>query len=195
MKLRGILALVTAGTLALTALPTVAQIIPVSDTLTTYRNGVQVDNRTVFEDQEPMAAPALIDHNTVNLGLYGAPILIFEPDGRTLSDIVGVVNGGGLQGLGFLSDPFGVTAQELAAWFGGTASGTTWTVTPFRTFDENPVTGITLDVTHFVNPSLQAAGYTAVFTSDGDVPDGGLTVALLGFALVGVEGLRRNLRK
>ena len=32
-------------------------------------------------------------------------------------------------------------------------------------------------------------------SSETSVPDGGLTVALLGFALVGVEGLRRKLRK
>ena len=56
--------------------------------------------------------------------------------------------------------------------------------------------GIVVDLSPLINPLGGAAAGKAYFFSDGNsVPDGGLTVALLGFALAGIESLRRKMRK
>jgi len=175
----------------------------ISDVLSLYQNGGLTDLRTVFETQEPMAAPAVMDHNLANGALAGHIFLLLEEgsnpadyQNRALwSDMVGIVNTGTQAspsyGLGFLSDP--LNEQLVFDSFGVIVNGTP-TIFVDSVFVESA--GLVIDVTHFISPAFLSQGYTATFTSDVDaVPDGGLTISLLGFALVGVESLRRKLSK
>jgi hypothetical protein len=54
---------------------------------------------------------------------------------------------------------------------------------------------ITKDINILANPGVISIGLSDVQQSFHQIPDGGLTLALLGFAMVGVEGLRRRLAK
>jgi hypothetical protein len=54
-------------------------------------------------------------------------------------------------------------------------------------------TGKPVSATLYLDPGLQAAGYTAYFTSDGDVPEpAAWTLMLVGFGLAGAGLRRRN---
>jgi hypothetical protein len=48
-----------------------------------------------------------------------------------------------------------------------------------------------VDVSYLLDPSLQAQGYTASFSSDGEVPEP-TTVLLLGSGLLGLAGYGRK---
>jgi hypothetical protein len=111
----------------------------------------------------------------------------------------------------FTDDNLGPSQGGLTTSVGGTLSGSTLTINAFSsvgtysslTFNTTPFSGSVFDPIDL--PAGSTLGLKAVITADGagqqsfdasaSVPDGGLTVAFLGFVLVGLEGLRRRLTK
>jgi hypothetical protein len=173
--------LISAGALALAAVPAFA--IP-SDVMVYYNNNNVVASATAVEDGTEASGQLYvipeIPEADLNPAQNGHPIALVEPD-SSISDIFGLATIGTVCPLGFMSDPIDLNLAQL--YFGPEAG---WTFV-------SEVDGQVYDATAFLSPSSQSAGFTATFTSDGDVPDGGLTLALLGFALAGMEGLRRKL--
>jgi len=109
---------------------------------------------------------------------FGNATTLVEPDG-SFSDIFGIASINGDLFLAFNSD-----SETSPAAYGNQGN----------IFLEEGQGG-TWDATMYLNPSLQAQGYTAQFWSDGDVvvPEPG-TMALLGAGLMGVIGsLRKRL--
>jgi len=197
MKLRGILALVTAAAFGL-AVSAHAQslTLPPQYTGQTLSLGTLSDQMVVFAnggaggawfisetpgDEGPLVLYE-IDHNAANqAAIPPGPVVLLDPDG-SWSDIIGVTTD---HKLGFVSDSDGPGALPLQLAIGDFIGG------PVRYFIE-PNYAIDLGALGLLNPGASATGY---FQSDGEVPDGGLTVALLGSALVGLEGLRRRFGK
>jgi hypothetical protein len=116
--------------------------------------------------------------------MLGQPIVFTEPGNPNWwSDIVGVLptpGQVGIFGIGFWSDDDtgGLDHAQAIALFG------------------NPVafvveTGLPQNISQYAN-TVAHPGFTATFQSD--VPDGGLTVGLLGLAFAGMVGIRRMLR-
>jgi VPDSG-CTERM motif len=123
--------------------------------------------------------------SSLNLGdmsMKGDYYLVFEPNGTTLSDIVGLTS----QAIfAYVSDPV-----TLANFVG---TGNVFDGHQLGSFTES-ATGGTFDISNLLALTGPAAGGSAQFFSDGNVPDGGSAVALLGIALVGVEALRRKFK-
>ena len=204
MKPTKLLFLLGASALVLAALPATAATITAagfqstipagaSDKLTVYNSdGIEVGNATTLEKSEPANTLREVNTDLASPAFIGDYYLIFEPDGTTLSDIVGVEHATNPDGsahaeFAYISDPL-----TLDTWVG---AGKRFDGVSLGSLNEGlGGSGIILDISALINPTGGAAGGTAYFFSDGN-PDGGLTVALLGFALVGVEGLRRKLRK
>ena len=116
----------------------------------------------------PILVPGLIDPTQ-----FGNPTQVIESDGTT-SDVFGIANTAGGFFLAFSSD------TETAP-------------VPYGPFPKQvPETGLPIDATMYLDPGLQAQGYTAKFWSDAEVPDGGATAGLLGIALAGIMSLRRK---
>ncbi len=133
-----------------------------------------------------------------------------------LSFVAGSTAAGNLT-LVFTDSGFTATDQTLCNTIGGTADGTVndYVIKNYGLQDSTLVTSITglgpggfngFDSAHVSLTSsdtlsivLRIAHPVGGGLTTGDkllhVPDGGLTVALLGFALVGVEGLRRRLAR
>jgi hypothetical protein len=111
---------------------------------------------------------------------------VFAPQpGLALNDLWNV---GGFQ-FDFQSDTVTASQNFLTIIGFGTISGNGYDPTAFQweLSAENPTTGGQTQITFSA---------TAVPNSNGNpVPDGGLTVAFLGLALAGLEGLRRKLSK
>jgi hypothetical protein len=137
---------------------------------------------------------------------------------------VNVSGGAGTLTIWFSDDFFGPTSQSMDASIGGTinlAPGSTLNYTTYASgtnalfAETSPLTSQSFtagsfsgdasgsfptspfpapySLTQKVEINHSAQGSTS-FNASQQVPDGGTTVALLGFALLGVEGLRRKLR-
>ena len=156
---------------------------PVSDWLRVYDPlGNIVQQVQATEQDEQVNGAAWIyyipDPSLVNPAQFGNATQVMETDEGTpgtTSDVFGIANVGGTLYLAFSSDtdpgpvpygPFAIQVQE--------------TPTP-------------IDATMYLDPNLQAQGYTAKFWSD--CPDGGATAGLLGLGLLGMMSLRRVMKK
>jgi VPDSG-CTERM motif len=192
------LILIAAVALVLPALPafavTAAQFaasIPAgaSDIMTVYNAaGQTVGNATSFEPEAPDTIRE-VDTNLADPAQIGDYYIVYESDGTTVSDIVGVEHGLNANGtahavFAYVSDPF-----SLSNWIG---AGKAFDGTQLGSFVEpaNGSYGI-FDISNLINPAGGAAGGNAFFASD--APDSGTAAALLGIALAGIEGLRRKI--
>ena len=130
------------------------------------------------EGLEMLVVPGVGDGTQA--GLYS----VVSGANDTISDVFGVNNFGQLM---FLSDP---TPEDILLFF--------TKINPKDLFpydEKNRIDG----ASQYLDPDLFKLGFRVDFFSDDDhghlpVPDGGSTVALLGIALAGIEGLRRKLR-
>ncbi len=144
-----------------------------------------------------------LDLNSVNLSSGAGDLYVFWSDtgfgpssGTVLASISGTINGAPGSTLGYstyadLKDQARImgellTSQSFSAGaFSGNASGV-----------DLDTLGSPYSLTQFIAVHHDEAGstsYHAILDPPTTVPDGGLTLALLGFALTGVEGLRRKL--
>lgn len=96
-------------------------------------------------------------------------VVFYEPDGKTVSDLLLSPTGTSIQ---VLSDPLTVAVPPGAV-----------------PYTEGP-NGLQQDV----SAAFGLPAGSIIMTSDGNVPDPTSTLGLLGFALVGIGGLRRWLR-
>jgi hypothetical protein len=135
-------------------------------------------------------APFIVDSNTGN-GAFNGHYTVFGEigDPNVWTDVVGVVATPGSPGnfeIVFFSDATsaGLDHTTIANFF--SQGGTVAPVIDTALFE----TGNPQDVSQYVNASF--TGFTAFFASD--IPDGGMTVALLGMALGAIEVLRRKLK-
>lgn len=146
--------------------------------VTAWHGPAPVDNPIVISASGDFA---LFTTPFVSAGVFTAPysfasgpqLALWSSGGFTFDLTFSVVSSQGVgPGGGF------VTASGLGTISGNgyTATAGTWS---FSTQD----------------PSAGAPPTFSFSASTGALPDGGLTLALLGFALVGVEGLRRKLKK
>ena len=200
MKLTKLLSIIGAGALLMAALPMAAQ--SLSDSLVVY--DVHGNALAGVTAPEPDGNGLLydFDHNYSDPGQMGHITVVLEFGTHwadrfnvaNWSDVVGVANDGGNR-FGFISDP--MTLNNVTANFN---DGHNNTIIDGFVFEGGNLP-TSFDVSKYLNPGGPTAGQPAngghaTFISDGDpVPDGGMTLAFLGFALVGVEGLRRKLRK
>jgi hypothetical protein len=152
--------------------------VPVSDQLLVLDgNGNFVDEVLALEPSETADQIYFIDPAVapIDPSQFGNPTNLLEPDG-SFSDIFGICTcgPGGALALGFNSD-----SETAPAAFAGV--GTIFL----------PEHAGWYDATMYLDPALQAAGWTAKFASDVDVPEPA-TWALM---LVGVGGLGAALRR
>ena len=181
--------LIGAAAIALSASPARAALI-VSDSLTVTNSAGLIVGQAVSSEPEAANTIREVDTNLADPGQIGDYYLVFEPDGTTLSDIVGIEHGLNANGtahavFAYVSSPF-----TLADWVG---SGKAFDGKQLGSFVET-TSGGTFDISNLINPKGGAKGGTASFFSDGNVPDGGSAVALLGIALAGIEATRRMIR-
>ena len=160
-----------------------------SDMMAVYNSaGAVVGSATSFEPESPDTVRE-VNTNLANPTQIGNYYLVYEPDGVTLSDIVGVAHettfGAPHAVFAYVSGPL-----NIANWVG---AGKAFDGVLLGTFIEG-TDGIVVDLTSLINPSGGAKGGNAYFFSDGNVPDGGSAVALLGIALTGIEAGRRLIR-
>jgi hypothetical protein len=92
---------------------------------------------------------------------------------------------------GQYSDIFGIANIDSENYLAFSSDTETMPI-EFGTFPITlPENQLTYDATMYLNPDLQAAGYTAEFWSDSEVPVPG-TLLLLSSGLAGLAGLRRK---
>ena len=166
--------LACAGALAL-ASPVAASPVPVSDYLKVFDgSGALVEQALAFEDGSENPGFIYTLTTAIDASQFGNATVLREADGSD-SDIYGICTcgPGGALALGFASD--------------SEASGVNFGSFP-RTFPEAGPISATL----YLDPALQAAGWTATFWSDSDVPEPAVwALMIVGFGFVGV-GLRRR---
>ena len=104
------------------------------------------------------------------------PTVLLE-DPATISDVVGIMNVGGALVFGFIS--FDIPLTDIG-------------LPPDSILVNEPGDH---DVSRYMTPSLQSAGFTATFTSDGDAVPEPATMSLVGVAAVGLLLLRRRLQR
>jgi hypothetical protein len=155
---------------------------PVSDSLTVYDpNHNIVASVIATEADEAANGPNFIysipaTSVAVDTSKFGNYTVLVEPDG-TLSDIFGIASVNGALALSFSSDTdpgsFSQPPGSIVL----------------------PETGDPVDATMYLDPQLQARGYTAAFQSDADtVPDGGATAGLLVLGMLSLGALRKSSR-
>lgn len=184
------------GIVAAVAVTTAVQAIPISGTIS-MGGEANLDNSDLSQATSVTSWPLVYvvadsgafsivpDFSLVNMS---SSTWTFSPaPGLALSDLWNV---GGFT-FDFQSDTVTQTANFLTIIGYGTISGNGYDPTAFEweLSAEDPSTG---------GPIQFTFSATAEPTSDGNgnsVPDGGLTVALLGLGLAGVEGMRRKLSK
>jgi hypothetical protein len=182
LKLLAVL-LIGASALALSASPARAVDV-ISDYLHVFNAGGTLVGSATSIETEPADVLREVDTDLSDPAQIGNYILVFEADGVTLSDIVGVEDNAGHAEFAYVSDPL-----TLANWIG---AGHRFDGKQIGTFVETLANGGVFDISFLINPKGGAAGGTASFFSD--VPDTGSAVALLGIALAGIEGARRMIR-
>lgn len=119
------------------------------------------------------------------VNMSSSPWTFSPAPGQPLSDLWNV---GGFT-FDFQSDSVSQSANFLNISGIGTISGNGYDSTSFEwnLAAESPVTGGPMEFTFSATAGPTGGG--------SPVPDGGFTVAFLGLALAGIEGLRRNLTK
>jgi hypothetical protein len=181
------------GIVAAVAMTTAVQAIPISGTIT-MGGEANLDNDIsqstsvtswplVYVVADSSDFSTISDFTLVNMN---TGTWTFSPaPGVALSDLWNV---GGFQ-FDFQSDTVSQSADFLTIIGYGTITGNNYDATPFQweLSAENPTTGGPVQITFSATTVPSGAGLP--------VPDGGLTMALLGLALAGVEGLRRKLIK
>lgn len=130
-----------------------------------------------------ISAPALV--NTMNI-TPSNPWIFSPPPGQAFSDLWSV---GGFT-FDFQSDTISKSGNILDISGLGTITGNGYDATSFdwNLYLDDPSQGV-------YNPCMDFNLAVAIGSTVDPVPDGGLTVAFLGLALAGVEGLRRKLAK
>lgn len=165
----------------------------VSDVMTVYGpNGAVVDRIFAFANEEALNLyyfdPALIAANAAQFGNYTQ---ILENTGSAvLSDVYGVADIGSFANplfvLGFASDepiPF-PPIPGLTTYIEIPGPGVPWVLEPREHMT------IQYDATLYLDPALQAAGFTATFQTDVPEP---ASISLLGLAFAGLGlGARRG---
>jgi hypothetical protein len=181
------------GIVATVAVTTSIQAIPISGTIS-MGGEATLDNSDlsqattvtgwplVYVVADSGAFTTVSDFSFVNMT---APFVFSPAPGVPLSDLWNV---GGFQ-FDFQSDTVTQTADFLTIIGYGTLSGNSYDPTAFQweLSAEEPTTGGPVQITFSATAGASSASNS--------VPDGGLTVALLGLALAGMEGLRRKLSK
>jgi hypothetical protein len=182
------------GTIAAIAMTTAVQAIPITGTISmggeaNFDNG-DLNSATsvtswplVYVVADSSAFSTVADFTLVNMS--SSPWVFSPAPGAALSDLWNV---GGFQ-FDFQSDTINESQNFLTIIGFGTISGNGYDSTPFEweLSAENPTTG---------GPAQITFSATAEPSSNGSpVPDGGMTMAFLGLALAGMEGMRRKLRK
>jgi hypothetical protein len=144
------------------AFASVGQASIISDSLTVYDpTGAVFAQVSVAEDVEDPNTIYFISNldfpDLVDPTQLGNATGVFEPDG-SLSDVFGLISSPVAEGLclAFSSD-----SETVPAAFVGAGSSV---------FQERDHQGI-FDATMYLNPDLQAQGYTATFVSDSEVPE------------------------
>jgi hypothetical protein len=170
-----VLTLLITGGLAHAGTPPVSDATTISDSLKIYNPDGSLDTADsvfVTEGQEADNGPQFIYTTPIAIDStqFGNPIVLAEPgvnpnDGY--SDIVGIASINGGEFLSFASD----TDTQLVN---------------FGNFPNTiPETGAPINVTKYLSPSLQDAGYTAFFTSDAAPEPAGWALMLVGFGALG----------
>jgi hypothetical protein len=120
-----------------------------------------------------------------------APLTFLAEPGGTFSDVFGDVTlqvGFPFSTLGFISDPFtGLSGQV----FPGAITETPGALIPGLVMEPGSVPTIAYSATPYLAPALRAAGFSAVFFSDVDVPEPD-TLSLLGIGILGLLGHARR---
>lgn len=169
----GMSCLMGAGLLAFA--PAAFAISPVSDYLAVYdAAGNVVASASVTDANENPNTIYYVPGVAIDANQFGNYTVLTEPDG-SISDAFGIATGGpdGLD-LAFQSD-------GDPGYFG---PGPNAIVLP----ENGPVSA-----TMYLDPGLQAKGYTAVFWSDSDVPEpAAWAMMLTGFGLAGLALRRRT---
>jgi VPDSG-CTERM motif len=181
------------GIVAAVAVTTAVQAIPISGTIS-MGGEADFDNTDftlattvtswplIYVVADSGAFSSVADFTMVNMS---APWAFAPAPGQALSDLWNV---DGFQ-FDLQSDSVSQSQDFLTIYGFGTISGNGYDPTAFEweLSAEDPTTGGSAQITF----SATAEPTSNIAT----VPDGGLTLALLGLALAGVEGLRRKLSK
>ena len=180
--------LIAAAALALAALPGSAQSV-FSDSMTVRDGtGAIVEQVIVTEADEIAAGPGFIFmlKTAVDPTQFSNYSTLYDDPSNVNStgDIFGIADDGtGALKLAFASD---IDGQDLSIIFGGAGP---------NAFLE--VLGAAYDATLYLDPALQALGWTATFVSDGDVATPPpvaepASLSLMGLAALGLWATRRR---